>query len=1026
MKKLLFSFILFALFSVPSYAFDQCDQVFDGGILRYESAYRFFDTFNNGENKDAYLNEYWVGYENPSYLDKGGAFWWTPAIKSSNYKVSKKSSMEVISTSSPNWKIAQHPTTRTKGTRSSYDFGISYTISYDFSNNYPNTADDISHKECVYYSVSWCGDGVLDSGYEQCDPNDPKKTGWWAWWCDNTCKPITTPIACENGGVYGTQPNPITSTTSGLCKTWVAVWDFTSTQNGTTTNYAWSCAGVSGPNCTANYTTTTPWKSCDLLSATPSNGPAPLTTNFSCSGTNTSSYRIEIQNSAGTVIRTINANTGNHTFSGTGNYTATCYADNLTSTSCQKPIVVTNTPISCENWGVYGAQPSPVTSTTSGLCRTGVVVWNFTSTQNGATTNYSWSCGWVSWPNCTASYTPIVPGSCENGWVYGAQSSIVTASTSGLCRPGVTVGNFTATQNGYTTNYAWSCAGVSWPNCTASYTPTVSPATCNNLVVSPTSWTLNPTNGVNSITSDFTCNATNAGMYRIEVRRSWWVLLQTINSSTGSYSFTTEGTYEVRCTINENITSAACTSWVVITRDTPPGGSSSSWSPPPTTSSSSSSWDSWVKNYCGDGKLQRPNDDGIMEECDFGTGTWPRWCSASCQITDSTTPGGITDIDNTTPGWGNLIFYPRGTLLIGDSMKVFNYLNDGKVPYIRNTSTSQVYINKKLCIVKTGFPYDSLSGDIKRCSTDVIGYLSAGGVKPINNFPSNSYQASTAGIPTNEPYAAWVLTTSLEGFKNMRSELQVRVARSSVNTFGGWAALLNGTSLSDISKLSQDFGPLKPEANKNLILSSMGVNPLSSYTKASQDKKVIDKSTTDTNKDLAWLSKKFTTGPITSIASLPATKYNGFDDIFIHRGDVKLASQSISGANKTYIIEDGNLTINGNITSKANILFVVKWGNIIIESGVTQIDAILIALPDGKVGGSIEWGAKSTTERLTINGAMYGKVGDLLSKRTYIKDAWAYVDVGTNVNFTSKVFTSPPPLLSQFLWDYLDGNKVPK
>jgi hypothetical protein len=55
---------------------------------------------------------------------------------------------------------------------------IKYTVDYDSSNNYPNTSDDISHSECQYFSVTWCGDGVKDSGHEQCDPNDASKNGW--------------------------------------------------------------------------------------------------------------------------------------------------------------------------------------------------------------------------------------------------------------------------------------------------------------------------------------------------------------------------------------------------------------------------------------------------------------------------------------------------------------------------------------------------------------------------------------------------------------------------------------------------------------------------------------------------------------------------------------------------------------------------------------------------------------------------------------------------------------------------------
>ena len=68
----------------------------------------------------------------------------------------------------------------------------------------------------------------------------------------------------------------------------------------------------------------------------------------------------------------------------------------------------------------------------------------------------------------------------------------------------------------------------------------------------------------------------------------------------------------------------------------------------------------------------------------------------------------------------------------------------------------------------------------------------------------------------------------------------------------------------------------------------------------------------------------------------------------------------------------------------------------------------------------------STINQLFINWALYGNISELLSKRTYIKNDDKYIRVWTNVNFTSKIFTNPPPLLSKFLNDYLDVKKVAK
>ena len=42
--------------------------------------------------------------------------------------------------------------------------------------------------------MTWCGDGVIDTDYEVCDPEDAGKSGWGISGCSNTCQP-------ENGRV---------------------------------------------------------------------------------------------------------------------------------------------------------------------------------------------------------------------------------------------------------------------------------------------------------------------------------------------------------------------------------------------------------------------------------------------------------------------------------------------------------------------------------------------------------------------------------------------------------------------------------------------------------------------------------------------------------------------------------------------------------------------------------------------------------------------------------------------------------
>ncbi|USN58063.1 MAG: hypothetical protein H6767_07065 [Candidatus Peribacteria bacterium] len=66
----------------------------------------------------------------------------------------------------------------------------------------------------------------------------------------------------------------------------------------------------------------------------------------------------------------------------------------------------------------------------------------------------------------------------------------------------------------------------------------------------------------------------------------------------------------------------------------------------------------------------------------------------------------------------------------------------------------------------------------------------------------------------------------------------------------------------------------------------------------------------------------------------------------------------------------------------------------------------------------------TTNNVLTINGAVYGNMTELLEKRTYIKDnANGQIDVGTIVSFGSSFFRKPAPLLGEFIGEYLSSRK---
>ncbi len=227
-----------------------CDQNFDPIPLRYYYQYGFGDVWNNPASVPAYMNTFSVRYKDSSYLrvgqtwSDGTNFDWTAQLRQNNFAIPAGSSMEIISTFANDWAVLNHPAVRTGN-----DFTIAYQTSYDYSNNYPDASDDIQHVECQPYYITWCGDGVVDPGYETCDPAAPGQSPTTC--SPTTCTPIVTPPVC-NPAKTGTQPAPVLATDT-LCNVGT-VSAFVATASGNTTNYTWSCNTNTAVNCSANYT----------------------------------------------------------------------------------------------------------------------------------------------------------------------------------------------------------------------------------------------------------------------------------------------------------------------------------------------------------------------------------------------------------------------------------------------------------------------------------------------------------------------------------------------------------------------------------------------------------------------------------------------------------------------------------------------------------------------------------------------------------------------------------------------------
>ncbi|MDD2870560.1 MAG: hypothetical protein PHS49_01090 [Candidatus Gracilibacteria bacterium] len=672
--------------------------------------------------------------------------------------------------------------------------------------------------------------------------------------------------------------------------------------------------------------------------------------------------------------------------------------------SCQ-PIT---TPV-C-NAGVTGTQTSPISASTANLCaNTGETVVNFTSSASGNTTNYVWNCtdgtNTYTGGNCSANYTPPVSPVCNAG-VTGTQTSPISASTANLCaNTGETVVNFTSSVSGNTTNYVWNCTNgtntYTGGNCSANYTTGGGGSSCLN----------GPITGNQSSP----VSPTNPGLCQTGL--SVGNFASNVIGNTTYYSWSCGGISGGGCYANYTGGGG--------------GGSSSSSSSSSGGGGSSSSGGGGSKNYCGDGRVQRPNDDQQYEECDFGNETDWLYCNRDCTYTNNTIPGHCQDngsCEITIPNGGAMIFGPKDNVIIGAGMNPYTAHGLSR-PFIRNESDYDLYFDQICVVKKTG---STLIG-----ATDCreAGIIHAGQTKYYPTTPDFRGANVTTGN-----YGDNTIITTIK-HKGVRydnayfiSILDVRVAKSSVATTGGGTSYLgNTTSVGNISDVAKN-GQLNPDKNKNFVGVGVSGGDISSY---SND--VTDSGSVDT---ISKLGDKYSQS-IKQVSDTEGTaigdtkllsdfeSYNGIENVSILKNKnfiVESGTFTNVKGSRTYIIENGNLKINANIVYPDNIAFVVKGGNIQVYKDVTQMDGTYVTIAKDGVGGKFQAIGGTTFEnKLNVNGSLYGNINNLIANRTYVKqNSSNQIDVGTIVSFGSKLFRKPAPLISTFINEYLQSEKISK
>ena len=140
-------------------------------------------------------------------------------------------------------------------------------------------------------------------------------------------------------------------------------------------------------------------------------------------------------------------------------------------------------------------------------------------------------------------------------------------------------------------------------------------------------------------------------------------------------------------------------------------------------------------------------------------------------------------------------------------------------------------------------------------------------------------------------------------------------------------------------------------------------------------------------------------------------------------------TQTVTGGARTYVIDHGDLIINGDIKYDAtqfnlsdaknipSIAFIVLHGNIKVSPSVTHLAGVFVTVRgDDEVGGTLtSTTEEKSSEQLTIEGSVFGDIEKLFESRTAI-GADPRLNQGTVViNYDGRLFYNMPPGLKEIL-----------
>jgi hypothetical protein len=297
---------------------------------------------------------------------------------------------------------------------------------------------------------------------------------------------------------------------------------------------------------------------CTNLTSTPLTWVVPFSSNFTCTWDNTSIFDIKVSDLSWTELYSSRTSTGAFEFTNTGSYRAECFVDNQTTTTSVCSNTITATPV------IPIVPAISIVKVDNNLAEIGGVLWDDTQAilaGSSAVFNITVTNSGNEDLN-TVTVTDAESSTCDRNFDLDSEWNgngifDIGESFTYNCTDANVLAGYTNTAD---TSGFWV---TSWLEVTASDDSFV---VIDVSTVPVCTWlTANPDSGSSTLLSSFECTWNNTSIYKIEVKNPGGDIINTINSSTGSFNFVGNGTYSVSCFVeNQATTVPACVRNVVL------------------------------------------------------------------------------------------------------------------------------------------------------------------------------------------------------------------------------------------------------------------------------------------------------------------------------------------------------------------------------------------------------------------------------------------------------------------------------